>query len=102
MMRRVFVDTAGWIGLINRSDGLHVQAQQVLGDLRRQKAQLVTTEFVLIEVADALSSPALRFQTVAFIDSLRSYSQLRIIPLSQDLLAAGWSLYKQRPDKEWG
>lgn len=101
-MRDVFVDTAGWIGLINRSDQLFVQAQQTLKSLRLRKAMLVTTEFVLIEVADALSSPALRFQTATFIDGLRSLSQVRIIPLSQDLLLAGWSLYRQRPDKEWG
>lgn len=32
-----------------------------------QKASLVTTEFVLLEVADALSAPTIRTQTVALI-----------------------------------
>ena len=100
-MRKVFVDTAAWIALINISDGLHVPAQQVMSALRQQKARLVTTEFALLEVADALSAPATRSQTAAFVDGLRHLAILRIIPASHELLADGWKLYKQRPDKDW-
>jgi predicted nucleic acid-binding protein len=100
-MRKVFVDTAAWIALINISDDLHVPAQQVMGALRQQKVRLVTTEFALLEVADALSSPPIRSQTAAFVDGLRCLTILRIIPASHELLADGWELYKQRPDKDW-
>lgn len=58
-MRKVFVDTVAWLALLNISDGLHTPAQQMMHDLRQQNVQLVTTEFVLIEVADALSAPSL-------------------------------------------
>ena len=70
-MRKIFVDTVAWIALLNISDGLHTPAQQVMNDLRQQNAQLVTTEFVLIEVVDALSAPSVRAHTVAFIKGLR-------------------------------
>jgi predicted nucleic acid-binding protein len=70
-------------------------------DLREQNVQLVTTEFVLIEVADALSAPAIRTQTVAFINGLRHLAILYIVPANSSLLADGWMLYSQRPDKEW-
>ena len=76
-MPKVFVDTAAWIALLNSSDGLHAPAQQVMHDLRQQNAQLVTTEFVLIEVADALSAPAVRARTVAFINGLRHLTSIR-------------------------
>lgn len=100
-MRKVFVDTAAWIALINISDDLHVPAQQVMNTLRHQKVRLVTTEFVLLEVADALSGPAIRSQTAAFVDGLRRLAVLRIIPAGHELLADGWELYKQRLDKDW-
>jgi hypothetical protein len=58
----------------------------------------VTTEFVLIEVADALSAPAVRAQTFAFINGLRQVAILHIIPVNANLLADGWTLYSQRPD----
>lgn len=100
-MPAVFVDSVAWIALLNSSDSLHAQAQQVLADLRRQSTPLLTTDFVLLEVADALSAPAFRDHTVRFIDSLREQPIVRIIPASEGLLAAGWSLYSNRSDKEW-
>ncbi|MEH2343285.1 MAG: hypothetical protein V7K22_16825 [Nostoc sp.] len=39
--------------------------------LLRLETPLVTTEFVLLEVADALCTPVSRIQTIAFINSLR-------------------------------
>lgn len=99
---KVFVDTAAWIALLNINDALHVRARQIRGTLQQQKVVLVTTEFVLLEVADALCTPAVRGQTVAFINRLRQVKRLQIIPVSQTLLADGWALYSQRPDKDWG
>ena len=101
-MTRVFVDTVAWIALLNTSDELHAQARQVMGTLRLKRARLITTEFVLLEVADALSAPHIRSQTVAFIDGLRKQPLLQIIPVSEELFAGGWELYRKRPDKEWG
>ena len=57
---------------------------------------------MLLEVADALSAPAIRARTVAFISGLRQLNVLQILPVSQALLNQGWQLYSQRPDKEWG
>ena len=62
----------------------------------------MTTEFVLLEVADALSGPSLRGHTVTFINGLRRLAVLHIFPATSGLLADGWTLYSQRPDKEWG
>ena len=63
---------------------------------------MVTTELVLLEVADALSAPQLRSRTVAYIEWLRQWSKVHIIPADQRLLMDGWRLYTQRPDKDWG
>jgi predicted nucleic acid-binding protein len=101
-VRRVFVDTVAWIALLNSRDELHSPARRVMTILRQQKAALVTTEFILLEVADALSSPPLRAKTVVFLDALRQRSTLLILPANSALMAEGWTLYRQRPDKEWG
>lgn len=101
-MPSVFVDTVAWIALLNANDALHAQAQQVMTALRHQNAYLVTTEFVLLEVADALTAPSVRAQTIAFIEGLRELPILHIVPASQDLLAEGWMLYGRRSDKDWG
>jgi uncharacterized protein len=102
VVHKVFVDTVAWLALLNVSDGLHTRARQVMRDLRQQNAQLMTTEFVLLEMADALSGPSLRGHTVTFINGLRRLAVLHIFPATSGLLADGWTLYSQRPDKEWG
>lgn len=100
-MGKILVDTAAWIALLNKDDTLHAQAQRIMKRLRRQRTLLVTTEFVLLEVADALSAPAHRARTVEFINGLRQLRILLIIPASQNLWAEGWKLYSDRPDKDW-
>jgi uncharacterized protein len=99
---KVFIDTAAWIALANVDDGLHPRANQIMSRLLTQKIRLVTTELILLEVADALAAPNLRSNTIQFINRLRQTPILRIIPLSEDLLADGWTLYSQRLDKGWG
>jgi len=101
-LEQVFVDTAAWIALLNTSDRLHRQAQGVMRELEQERAHLVTTELVLIEVADSLAAAAIRAKTVAFVERLRQLPILRIIPAQQQLLAAAWTLYRQRADKDWG
>jgi len=101
-MSTVFVDTVAWIALLNRSDALHSSALEVMNALQQQKASMITTEYVLLEVANALSAPRFRPQVVAFVDGLHRSAVLQIVPASQELLEAGWDLYRQRLDKEWG
>lgn len=101
-MAAVFVDTAAWIALLNRSDDLHERAMQVMQTLRTQNRRLLTTEFVLLEVADALSAPSVRSRTVAFLGGLRRLPLLETLPFADELHAAGWVLYRNRPDKDWG
>ncbi len=101
-MPSVFVDTAAWIALLNVRDILHADAKQSLTSLPRHGTRLVTTEFILLEVADALAAVGIKARTITFLNKLRREPDLRIIPVDSSLLAEGWSLYGRRLDKEWG
>ena len=70
--------------------------------LQQDNCSLVTSSFVLLEVADALTTPKVRSQTVNFINRLGNLSGLKIIPISQSLFDRGWQLYSHRLDKDWG
>lgn len=71
-MNKVFVDTAAWIVLINVDDALHEQASIVKTRLQRQQCLLITTDFVFLEVADALTFPKIRIKTISFINRLKN------------------------------
>ena len=100
-MPTVLVDTAAWIALVNTRDELHFRAEQTMAELRRGKVALMTTEFVLLEVANALCTSAWRAKAVKLIEGFRSLPDLLIVPADTILLAEGWELYRSRPDKEW-
>jgi uncharacterized protein len=99
---KVFVDTAAWIALLNTRDNYHAPALKVMTRLRQQTALLVTTEFILLEVADAFSQPSLRTKTIDLIEELPQIATLQVVPISRSLWLQGWALYKQRKDKDWG
>jgi predicted nucleic acid-binding protein len=90
---KVFVDTVAWIALVNRDDNLHEPARQQLQSLFTERAQLVTTELVLIELASALAMPSRRSQAYQFVQSLRQLPMIQIVGIAEDLLAEGWQLY---------
>ncbi len=100
-MPKTFVDTVAWIALVNTRDSLQEQAKDVFGNLRRQNYQFITTEFVLLEFANALSAPEFRRKASNFIEGLQKMIDVEIISASSDLFALGFELYKTRLDKEW-
>ncbi|MGL4500883.1 MAG: type II toxin-antitoxin system VapC family toxin [Planktothrix sp.] len=79
MADKIFIDTAAWIALLNSRDALHDEARLIMDNLMKQKHPLITTEFVLMEVADAISSPTVRSKTIDFIDNLLLLPILLII-----------------------
>ena len=101
-MSKVFVDTAAWLALVNRDDDLHSQAIQIRKKLQTEKSALVTTEFIFLEVADALAAVRFRHATVVYIQRLRELANLSVLPISEELYNRGWQLYRQRLDKDWG
>ena len=102
MSDRAFVDTVAWIALINSSDALHENASARMAELVRDRRRLLTTDFVLLEVADALSAPEVRGQTIRFLNGLRGNQALQIVAAGPHVLESGWNLFCQRPDKDWG
>lgn len=101
MAEEVFVDAVAWIALINSRDSLHTTAARILRELRQNGATFVTTELVLLELANALSAPDFRTKVSIFIEGLRHDSDVTIVSASSELFEAGFELYRSRPDKEW-
>ena len=97
----IFIDTVAWIALINRSDALYKQAHEIMKQLRNERMRLITTDFILMEVANSLSEPPLRSMSVSFINNLRKINTVRVIPASSELFEIGWKLYSERTDKGW-
>ncbi len=96
---RVFADTFFYLALLNTRDAAHKTAHRWQQALNIR--EVVTTSWVLIELADAMHLPHERALVVRFITLLRAAVKTRIVPASETLLGRGFALYASRTDKAW-
>lgn len=84
--------------MINPRDEAHASAYAFTAGF---DGAIVTTAWVLLELANHLASKANRALFVAFFDDVRHDASVNIIPASQDMFDRGIERYSQRPDKDW-
>ena len=97
----VFADTAAFVALLIRRDEFHQSANEIMAELSEKDTKLFITEMVLVEIANALSALEIRAKAVILIDELRTLPNVEIIWSNVELFEKAWSLYRERPDKEW-
>ncbi len=102
MKNSVFVDTVAWLALVNKSDGLHDSARTVRDQLIQQKAKLITTDFVVVEIANSLARLPLRGLARKLIDFIRTSDTVELVTITPEFLEKAYQLYCTRDDKEWG
>ncbi len=97
-MSLVFADAFYFVARLNRHDQHH---ERVLKFSRDFRARLLTSDWVLMEVADALAKSESRNRVREFILHLRQTPACEVVPASRTLLDDALDLYHQHNDKEW-
>jgi hypothetical protein len=97
-MKAVFCDTFFFLAAINQSDRRHHEA---LAWSNTYDGPLLTTAWVITEMADALAERRNRRAFEPFYQTLKDDQRMRIVPAEPSLWERGLTLYFQRPDKEW-
>lgn len=97
-MKTVFADTYYYLALASRRDAAHERA---VAFSRAYHGRVLTTPWVLTEVADALASPDQRHVFVAMLAELKRDANTTIVAPTSQLFDAGCDLYSHRPDKGW-
>ena len=98
----VFLDTAYVFALINTRDQWHAKAKTLEREFNADRRPLVTSEFVLMEIADGLSALHFRQQAIHVIDTLTRTPHATIVTASSEVYEAGLELFRRRNDKQWG
>jgi len=97
-MTVVFADTFYFLALLNSGDEAHAVARQFAVD---KSARLLTTTWVLTELADGLAETRGRTIIVPLIRELERNPQAEVIPPESSLWQRAIELYDRRPDKGW-
>jgi len=101
-MKRAFADTSGWLALVIKFDFLHEQAVKVYQNLLSDGYNFVTHDGILLEIGNSLSSVKARSIALRLKESIETSNRIESISLSPELVEAGWKLYVERADKDWG
>ncbi|CAN5392129.1 PIN domain-containing protein [soil metagenome] len=102
MIDTLFLDTAFVYGLFNTRDQWHQKAVEWQQKIALENYPLITTEFVLTEIANGLSAVKFRQDAGNIIHILQDDDFVRIIPAVSELFRQGLDLYENRNDKDWG
>ena len=94
----VFVDTYALIAWLNPRDDAHAKVCDFLNGYR---GVLLTTEWVLMEVADALAGGKTRALVIEFLQTIRRDPNYEVLDFDSGIYDAGFKLFSSRPDKEW-
>ena len=97
-MKAVFADTFYFLALLNKRDAAHGRA---VAASRSAGLLLVTTEFVLMELADALCKHQHRDEVLALWSVVETDPAFQLVSVTSELIQRGKKLYRERRDKEW-
>lgn len=98
----VFLDTNGWLALINASDQLHQTADAVWQDLGRRGYSIVLTDWVIAETGNGLARTRARERFYQVVDGFMKDPRCRVVFITAALLRRALDLYLARGDKQWG
>src|SRR5258708_3177866 len=98
----IFLDTSHVLALTNERDQWHAVASRWSERIAADGLPLITTEFVLIELGNALAAVRARNLAIDVIRTMRSGDSVEIVPASHALFGAAVEFYSSRADKDWG
>jgi hypothetical protein len=98
MSRDVFADTFYFVALLSPRDAAHEDAVRLSSSM---SGGLVTTDAVLLELADTLKSPGDRQGVARYLRALWRDADVRVSLLDRELLERSVDLYEARQDKTW-
>jgi predicted nucleic acid-binding protein len=102
MASSVFLDTNGWLALLNSVDALHEKADATWRELGEQGCQIVLTDWVVAETGNGLARTPARLQFAEAVSRLVSSPRAELVMITDDLLRAAMEMYGSHADKTWG
>ena len=94
----IFADSGYYVALLLQTDQMHERAMEITRQLQQP---IITTAWVMTEVANTFSAPRLRGAFLSLLDDLQADPSVRVILPERELFEHGIHLYRSRPDKSW-
>lgn len=96
---RLFADTGAWCALYDRSDVHHTHASAFLQELKREKAQLITSDYVLDESLTLLRFRAGHKEAVDLGQWVLQSPLVKRINVDERIWQSAWEMFVRYDDK---
>lgn len=102
MRSEVFLDTSGWLALLNQRDRAHGIAVQRWRELGRQHAHVVVTDWIIAETGNGLARSGRKSVFAKAAERLLSSNFATVQYIDAGLLQSSLTFMQERQDKDWG
>ena len=101
MVSAVFVDTSFFIAMLDARDSLHARARKLAVLLNTERALMVTSDAIILELGNYFARSPLRSHAIDWICVLRDGDGWEIVSVTRPLMLRGEKLYREFSDKTW-
>ncbi len=98
----VFIDTSGWIAMLNSDDEYHPLAGELLRSFDQTRRTLVSTDWVVPESGNGLARTLVRSIFPSAIRQFQGSQNARLIRVDTELFDRAVEIYARTSDKTWG
>jgi hypothetical protein len=98
----VFLETNGWLALLNASDQLHSRADAVWRALGQRGYSILLTDWIIAETGNGLARTRARARFSQIAGAILNDPGCRVVFITSSVLRRALDLYLARIDKQWG
>jgi predicted nucleic acid-binding protein len=98
----VFLDTSGWIALLNATEPRHQHAKDLWLELGQRGYHIVLTEWIIAETGNGLARTRARGEFADSVDGIWKSPTVEIVIVDRSLIARALDRYRRFLDKSWG
>ena len=102
MANSVFLDTNGWLALLNSGDTRHVQVDGTWRELIRGGARIVLTDWIVAETGNGSAKSQRKHRVMEAIQATIQNSNVELIFIADAMLQRSLEFFGQHADKSWG
>ncbi len=102
MTNSVFLDTNGWLALLNSTDGLHAEADRVWRELGSLCSRVMLTDWILAETGNGLARTQARGCFVKAVQLISQSSRTELVYIDKSIADRALAMYQHHLDKSWG
>lgn len=99
-MNKIFVDTGGWVGLFNKKDKFHKEANGIYAKIKSDRLTIYTSDYVVDETLTLIKKRGNSADAIVAGEALMESKVVNIINIDADLFNKAWLNFQRYCDKD--